>query len=114
MLCCRECSTSGKIFVKVLHPLGFLGSLRLRQATNTALPSPAGGNAVVDGYGKAQQSPELATEEHEEYALMSIDTIINGKVGSCEPTACRLTPTSRKYYKLMAHPASCRKACFLG
>nr|KAF6362862.1 glutamate-cysteine ligase catalytic subunit [Pipistrellus kuhlii] len=41
----------------------------------------AGGNAVVDGYGKAQQSTELATEEHEEYALMSIDTIINGKEG---------------------------------
>ncbi|XP_036269926.1 glutamate--cysteine ligase catalytic subunit isoform X4 [Pipistrellus kuhlii] len=40
-----------------------------------------GGNAVVDGYGKAQQSTELATEEHEEYALMSIDTIINGKEG---------------------------------
>ncbi|XP_070274507.1 glutamate--cysteine ligase catalytic subunit isoform X4 [Myotis yumanensis] len=41
----------------------------------------AGGNAVVDGCGKAQQSVELAAEEHEEYALMSIDTIINGKEG---------------------------------
>uniref|UniRef100_G1Q787 Glutamate--cysteine ligase n=2 Tax=Myotis lucifugus TaxID=59463 RepID=G1Q787_MYOLU len=40
-----------------------------------------GGNAVVDGCGKAQQSAELAAEEHEEYALMSIDTIINGKEG---------------------------------
>ncbi|XP_070274508.1 glutamate--cysteine ligase catalytic subunit isoform X5 [Myotis yumanensis] len=40
-----------------------------------------GGNAVVDGCGKAQQSVELAAEEHEEYALMSIDTIINGKEG---------------------------------
>ncbi|XP_045658513.1 glutamate--cysteine ligase catalytic subunit isoform X2 [Ursus americanus] len=37
-----------------------------------------GGNTVVDGYGKAQNSPELAVEE---YALMSIDTIINGKEG---------------------------------
>ncbi|XP_059557384.1 glutamate--cysteine ligase catalytic subunit isoform X3 [Myotis daubentonii] len=41
----------------------------------------AGGNAVVDGCGKAQQGAELAAEEHEEYALMSIDTIINGKEG---------------------------------
>ncbi|XP_059557385.1 glutamate--cysteine ligase catalytic subunit isoform X4 [Myotis daubentonii] len=40
-----------------------------------------GGNAVVDGCGKAQQGAELAAEEHEEYALMSIDTIINGKEG---------------------------------
>ncbi|XP_054425466.1 glutamate--cysteine ligase catalytic subunit isoform X2 [Pteronotus mesoamericanus] len=37
-----------------------------------------GGNAVVDGCGKAQNSPELAAEE---YTLMSIDTIINGKEG---------------------------------
>lgn len=103
MLSCRECSTSGKIFAKVLYPLGFLGSLRLQQATNAALPSPAGGNAVVDGCGKAQQSMELATEEHEEYALMSIDTIINGKVGSCAPTACRPADTRRQG----AHGTSC-------
>ncbi|XP_045150761.1 glutamate--cysteine ligase catalytic subunit isoform X3 [Echinops telfairi] len=38
----------------------------------------AGGNAVVDSCGKAQSSPELAQEE---YTLMSIDTIINGKEG---------------------------------
>nr|BAE73061.1 hypothetical protein [Macaca fascicularis] len=37
-----------------------------------------GGNAVVDGCGKAQNSTELAAEE---YTLMSIDTIINGKEG---------------------------------
>ncbi|XP_022366424.1 glutamate--cysteine ligase catalytic subunit isoform X2 [Enhydra lutris kenyoni] len=37
-----------------------------------------GGNTVVDGYGKAQNSTEQALEE---YALMSIDTIINGKEG---------------------------------
>uniref|UniRef100_A0A8D2B731 Glutamate--cysteine ligase n=1 Tax=Sciurus vulgaris TaxID=55149 RepID=A0A8D2B731_SCIVU len=37
-----------------------------------------GGNAVVDGRGKAQSSSELAVEE---YTLMSIDTIINGKEG---------------------------------
>ncbi|XP_053458149.1 glutamate--cysteine ligase catalytic subunit isoform X1 [Nycticebus coucang] len=37
-----------------------------------------GGNAVVDGCGKAQNSTEPAVEE---YALMSIDTIINGKEG---------------------------------
>ncbi|KAM9665610.1 glutamate--cysteine ligase catalytic subunit isoform 3-T3 [Trichechus inunguis] len=37
-----------------------------------------GGNAMVDGYGKAQNSAELAPEE---YTLMSIDTIINGKEG---------------------------------
>ncbi|XP_014589986.1 glutamate--cysteine ligase catalytic subunit isoform X2 [Equus przewalskii] len=37
-----------------------------------------GGNAVVDGCGKAQSSTELATEE---YTLMSINTIINGKEG---------------------------------
>ncbi|XP_006893191.1 PREDICTED: glutamate--cysteine ligase catalytic subunit isoform X2 [Elephantulus edwardii] len=37
-----------------------------------------GGNAVVDGCGKAQNSPELPQEE---YTLMNIDTIINGKEG---------------------------------
>ncbi|XP_034364846.1 glutamate--cysteine ligase catalytic subunit [Arvicanthis niloticus] len=37
-----------------------------------------GGNAVVDGCSKAQTSSEPAAEE---YALMSIDTIINGKEG---------------------------------
>ncbi|KAL2791981.1 glutamate--cysteine ligase catalytic subunit isoform b [Daubentonia madagascariensis] len=37
-----------------------------------------GGNAVVDGCGKAQHSTEPAVEE---YTLMSIDTIINGKEG---------------------------------
>ncbi|XP_045860681.1 glutamate--cysteine ligase catalytic subunit [Meles meles] len=37
-----------------------------------------GGNTVVDGYGKAKNSTEQALEE---YALMSIDTIINGKEG---------------------------------
>lgn len=58
------------------------GHFRLHQAPKTPLsatpPALAGGNAVVDGCGRAQNSPELATEE---YALMSIDTIINGKVG---------------------------------
>ncbi|XP_036172237.1 glutamate--cysteine ligase catalytic subunit isoform X7 [Myotis myotis] len=63
----------------------------------------AGGNAVVDGCGKAQQGAELAAEEHEEYALMSIDTIINGKVGSCAPTACRPADTHRQG----AHGISC-------
>ncbi|XP_058518078.1 glutamate--cysteine ligase catalytic subunit isoform X3 [Ochotona princeps] len=38
----------------------------------------AGGSAVVDGCGKAQSGTELAAEE---YTLMSIDTIINGKEG---------------------------------
>ncbi|EDL26353.1 glutamate-cysteine ligase, catalytic subunit, isoform CRA_a [Mus musculus] len=37
-----------------------------------------GGNAVVDGCSKAQSSSEPAAEE---YTLMSIDTIINGKEG---------------------------------
>ncbi|KAM5256788.1 glutamate--cysteine ligase catalytic subunit isoform 2-T2 [Ctenodactylus gundi] len=37
-----------------------------------------GGNAMVDGCGKASNSTELAAEE---YTLMSIDTIINGKEG---------------------------------
>ncbi|KAF7465644.1 glutamate--cysteine ligase catalytic subunit [Marmota monax] len=37
-----------------------------------------GGNAVVDGCGKTQSSSEPAAEE---YTLMSIDTIINGKEG---------------------------------
>ncbi|XP_027953543.1 glutamate--cysteine ligase catalytic subunit isoform X2 [Eumetopias jubatus] len=35
-----------------------------------------GGTAVVDGYSKAQSSTDQAVEE---YTLMSIDTIINGK-----------------------------------
>lgn len=38
----------------------------------------AGGSAVVDGCGQARNSSELAAEE---YTLMSIDTIINGKEG---------------------------------
>nr|XP_019590234.1 PREDICTED: glutamate--cysteine ligase catalytic subunit isoform X4 [Rhinolophus sinicus] len=37
-----------------------------------------GGSAVVDGCGHARNSSELAAEE---YTLMSIDTIINGKEG---------------------------------
>lgn len=37
---------------------------------------------MVDGCGKAQGSTEQAAEE---YTLMSIDTIINGKVGSGLP-----------------------------
>ncbi|XP_060046018.1 glutamate--cysteine ligase catalytic subunit isoform X2 [Erinaceus europaeus] len=37
-----------------------------------------GSNAVVDGCGKAQNSTELAVDD---YTLMSIDTIINGKEG---------------------------------
>ncbi|XP_043366307.1 glutamate--cysteine ligase catalytic subunit isoform X2 [Dermochelys coriacea] len=37
-----------------------------------------GGNAVVDGYGPAQIGKETDAEE---YTLMSIDTIINGKDG---------------------------------
>ncbi|ELV11968.1 Glutamate--cysteine ligase catalytic subunit [Tupaia chinensis] len=37
-----------------------------------------GGNAVVDGCSKAQNSSEQTVEE---YTLMSIDTIINGKEG---------------------------------
>ena len=32
---------------------------------------------MVDGYGKVQNTSELTTED---YTLMSIDTIINGKV----------------------------------
>lgn len=47
--------------------------------SSASVLSSAGGNTVVDGYGKAQNSTELAVEE---YALMSIDTIINGKVGA--------------------------------
>lgn len=54
--------------------------------SSASVLSSAGGNTVVDGYGKAQNSPELAVEE---YALMSIDTIINGKVGPAAcPTGC--------------------------
>lgn len=49
------------------------------KATKGPLCSPpTGGNAVVDGCGKGQSSPELAAE----CTLMSIDTIINGKVGA--------------------------------
>lgn len=38
-----------------------------------------GGNAVVDGCGATQNGTETDVEE---YTLMSIDTIINGKVRS--------------------------------
>lgn len=59
---------------------GFLGSVYAEQAAEAPLCSPwlAGGNAVVDGCSKAQTSSEPAAEE---YTLMSIDTIINGKEG---------------------------------
>ena len=43
---------------------------------------------MVDGCGKAAGSVEPVAEE---YTLMTIDTIINGKVGpalACAPTAC--------------------------
>lgn len=58
---------------------GFLGSVYAEQAAEAPLCSPwlAGGNAIVDGCSKAQTSSEPAAEE---YTLMSIDTIINGKV----------------------------------
>lgn len=61
------------------HIFGFLGSVYAEQAAEAPLCSPwlAGGNAVVDGCSKAQTSYEPAAEE---YTLMSIDTIINGKV----------------------------------
>lgn len=54
----------------------------------------AGGNAVVDGCGKAAGRAEPAAEE---YALMTIDTIINGKVGpalACAPPTCPEPPQS--------------------
>lgn len=63
---------------------------RLQQAAQVPLSSPlAGGNTVVDGYGKAQNSTEVAVEE---YTLMSIDTIINGKVRALLCTPHHLHP----------------------
>lgn len=53
----------------------------------------AGGNAVVDGCSKAQTSSEPAAEE---YTLMSIDTIINGKVRPAWGSALR-APAGRVY-----------------
>lgn len=64
--------------------------MRLQQAAQAPVSCPpAGGNTVVDGYGKAQNSTEQALEE---YALMSIDTIINGKVGALLCSPRRLCP----------------------
>lgn len=70
---------------------GLLGPVYAEQAAEAPLCSPwlAGGNAVVDGCSKAQSSAEPAAEE---YALMSIDTIINGKVrpsGACAGSPSR-------------------------
>ncbi|XP_047651087.1 glutamate--cysteine ligase catalytic subunit isoform X3 [Phacochoerus africanus] len=57
-------------------PVGHTGTLM------PSAPSPAGGNAVVDGCGKATGSAEqAAVAAAAEYTLMSIDTIINGKEG---------------------------------
>lgn len=67
-----------------------------------------GGSAVVDGYGQARNSSELAAEE---YTLMSIDTIINGKVGAA-PRASAQPCTGEG--GLTTRPVSCRKGCFLG
>ena len=83
---------SGKTFAKVPPFLAFLGSPEAAPVANAPRTPPAGGNAVVDGCGKAAGRAEPAAEE---YALMSIDTIINGKVGptlACSPPACPEPP----------------------
>lgn len=85
---CRDCFISEKTFAKVPPFLAFLGSPEATLVANTPCAPLAGGNAVVDGCGKAAGSAEPAAEE---YTLMTIDTIINGKVGpalACAPTAC--------------------------
>lgn len=63
---------------------------------------------MVDGCGKATGSAEqAAVAAAAEYTLMSIDTIINGKVGAPPlPAPCALG-TSR--LRLTALPTSCRK-----
>lgn len=57
-----------------------------------------GGNAVVDGCGPAQNGTEMETEE---YTLMSIDTIINGKVRIASNHGPRRDFLSEKYSSLM-------------
>ena len=49
-----------------------------------------GGNAVVDGCGSAQNGTGTDAEE---YTLMSIDTIINGKVIASSTWNTQLSPT---------------------
>lgn len=66
---------------------------KLLKLTCAPLGWLAGGNAVVDGCSKAQSSSEPAAEE---YTLMSIDTIINGKVRPGRGSALR-APTGRVY-----------------
>jgi len=53
--------------------------------------SHEGGNVVVDGCGSAQNGTGTDTEE---YTLMSIDTIINGKVVASLPGMHSLPPCS--------------------
>jgi len=63
---------------------------RLQHAAQAPVSCPlAGGTTMVDGYSKAQNSTEQAVEE---YTLMSIDTIINGKVGALLHAPHRLHP----------------------
>lgn len=81
-----------------------LGSVYAEQAAHLCSPGLAGGNAVVDGCSKAQTSSEPSAEE---YTLMSIDTIINGKVGPDRGSALG-TPMA-----VFITTCSCRKACFL-
>lgn len=91
---CRNCFISGKTFAKVPPFLAFLGSPEAAPVANAPCSPLAGGNAVVDGCGKAAGRAEPAAEE---YALMTIDTIINGKVGpalACAPPTCPEPPQS--------------------
>ena len=78
---------------------------------NVPCSPPAGGNAVVDGCGKAAGRAEPAAEE---YALMTIDTIINGKVGpalACAPPTCPEPPPERP---CLTVPCSSQEGVFPG
>lgn len=110
---CRDCFISEKTFAKVPPFLAFLGSPEATLVANTPCAPLAGGNAVVDGCGKAAGSAEPAAEE---YTLMTIDTIINGKVGPalpCAPTACPDPPPHPERPCLTA-PCSLQDGVFPG
>lgn len=61
-----------------------------------------GGNTVVDGCGSAQNGTGTDAEE---YTLMSIDTIINGKVIASSTWNAQLSPPF--------HPQKPDQACFM-
>lgn len=79
MLSLRGCFTSERISLKASRPQPQLQVNAHGLGPQTGLLCPPGCNPVLDGSGSAQNGLEGECA-NEEYTLMSIDNIINGKV----------------------------------